>query len=78
MWSIENRPNLLQGMCDQGLIELIDDTYKIKQTEERELVEETLTELTSQCPPFSETETQISPELLSLRKSLSTLELPSP
>ena len=31
VWSIENLPNLLQDMCDKGLIELIDDSYKIKQ-----------------------------------------------
>ena len=29
VWSTENLPNLLQGMCDKGLIELVDDTYKI-------------------------------------------------
>ena len=46
-------------MCNKGLIELIDDSYKIKQTKERELVEETLTELMNQCPPFSESETSV-------------------
>ena len=30
VWSIENLPNVLQDMCDKGLIELLDDTYKIK------------------------------------------------
>ena len=55
----------------------------IKQTKVHKLVEETLAELTSQCPPFSESETlvfpetQKSPESLFLRKSLSTPELPS-
>ena len=82
MWSIETLLNLLQDMCDKGLIELIDDSYKMKQTKERKLVEKTLTKLTSQCSPFSESETlvfletQKSPESLSLRKSLSTPELP--
>ena len=38
--------------CDKGLIELVDDSYKIKQTKEREFVEDTLAELTNQCTPF--------------------------
>ena len=59
MWSIENLPNLLQNMCDNGLIELTDDSYKIKQIKEHKLVEETLAELTSQCPSFSESETLV-------------------
>ena len=62
MWSMEHLPNLLEDMCDKGLIKLIDDSYKIKQTKERKLVEETLTELTSQSPPFSESETLVFPE----------------
>ena len=83
VWSIENLPNLLQDMCDKGLIELIGDSYKIKKTKERKLVEETLTEVTSQCPHFSESETLVSPETqkspesLFLQKRLSTPELPS-
>ena len=36
--SIENLSNLLQVMCDKGLIELVDDSYKVKQTKERELI----------------------------------------
>ena len=32
VWLMENLPNLLQGLCDKGLIELVDDAYKIKQT----------------------------------------------
>ena len=69
--------------CDKGLIELVDDSYKIKQTKEREFVEETLAELTNQCPPFSESETLVfpgtpkSPDSLFLRKTLSTPEIPS-
>ena len=59
MWSIENLPNLLQDMCNNGLIELTDDSYKIKQIKEHKLVEETLAELTSQCPSFSESETLV-------------------
>ena len=35
MWSIENLPNLLQDMCDKGFIEMVDHSYKIKQTKER-------------------------------------------
>ena len=62
MWPMEHLPNLLEDMCDKGLIKLIDDSYKIKQTKERKLVEETLTELTSQSPPFSESETLVFPE----------------
>ena len=54
VWSIENLPNLLQDMCNKGLIELVDDSYKIKQTRERKLVEENLAELTSHCFLFSE------------------------
>ena len=38
--------------CDEGLMELVDDSYKIKQTKEREFVEDTLAELTNQCTPF--------------------------
>ena len=70
-------------MCNKGLIELVDDSYKIKQTKEREFVEETLAELTNQCPPFSESETLVfpgtpkSPDSLFLRKTLSTPEIPS-
>ena len=70
-------------MCNKGLIEMVDDSYKIKQTRERKLAEETRAELTSQCAPLSESETLVfpefpkSPELLFLRKSLSTPELPS-
>ena len=80
VWSIENLPNLLQDMCDKGLIELVDDSYKIKQTKERKLVEETLAKLKSPCAPFSESETlvfpetQKSPESWFLRKNLSTPE----
>ena len=59
MWSIENLPNLLKNMCDNGLIELTDDSYKIKQIKEHKLVEETLAELASQCPSFSESETLV-------------------
>ena len=75
MWSIENLPNLLQDMCNKGLIELVDDSCKIKQTKKPKLVEETLVELTSQYTPFSESETlvfsgsQKSPEPLFLRKT---------
>ena len=32
VWSIENLPNLLQDMCNKGIIEPVDDSYKIKQT----------------------------------------------
>ena len=70
-------------MCGKGLIELIGDSYKIKKTKELKLVEETLTKVTSQCPPFSESETLVSPETpkspesLFLQKGLSTPELPS-
>ena len=49
VWSIENLPTLLHDICNKGLIELVDDSYKMKQTKERKLVEETLAELTSQC-----------------------------
>ena len=75
MWTIENLPNLLQDMCNKGLIELVDDSCKIKQTKKPKLVEETLVELTSQYTPFSESETlvfpgsQKSPEPLFLRKT---------
>ena len=62
MWSIENQPNVLQDMCNKGLIELVDDSYKIKQTNERKLVEETLAQLTSQYVPFSESENLVFPE----------------
>ena len=65
VWSIENLPDLLQNMCEKGLTELIDDSYKIKQTKERKLVEETLAKLTSQCFPFSESETSVFPETIS-------------
>ena len=82
MWSIENLPNLWRDMWDKGLIELGDKYYKIKQTIERECVEETLAKLTNQCPPFSESESLVFPEAqkspeLFLRKSLSTSEIPS-
>ena len=59
VWSIENLQNLLQDMCGKGLIELIYDFYKMKQTKELKLVEETLAELTIQCPSFSESETLV-------------------
>ena len=83
MWSIENLPNLSQDMCDKGLIKLVNDCYKIKQTKERKLVEKTLTEFTSQCPSFFESETLVFPETqkstksLFLRKSLIIPEPPS-
>ena len=51
-------------MCHKGLIELVDDAYKIKQIQERKLVKETLVELTSQCVPFSESEILVIPENL--------------
>ena len=76
--SIENLPSLLQDMCDKGLIELIDDSYKIKQTKKRKLAEKNLAEPTSQCPLFFESETLAFPETpkplesLFWRKSLST------
>ena len=62
MWSIKNLPHLLKDMCHKGLIELVDDAYKIKQIQERKLVKETLVELTSQCVPFSESEILVIPE----------------
>ena len=83
VWSMENLPNLLQDMSNKGLTELVDDSYKIKQTRERKLVEEALAGLTSHCAPFSESETLVFPESqkssesLFLRKSLSTPGLPS-
>ena len=70
-------------MCNKALIEPFDDSYKIKQTKERNLVEETLAKLTSQCSSFSGSETLAfletpkSQDSLFLRKSLSTLVLPS-
>ena len=45
--SIENLSYILQDMCDKDLIELVDDSYRINQTKERELVEETLAKLTN-------------------------------
>ena len=57
---IENLSNLLQKICGKGLIELVRDTYKIKQTEENKLVEETLAKLTSQCALFSVSVTLVS------------------
>ena len=62
MWATENLPDLLQNMCEKGLTQLIDDSYKIKQTKERKLVKETLAELSSQCPPFPESDTLVFPE----------------
>ena len=70
-------------MCDKGLIELVDDSYKTKQKKEPKFVEDILAELTNQCPHFSESEalvfpeTENSPESLFLRKRLSTPETPS-
>ena len=58
----KNLPHLLKDMCHKGLIELVDDAYKIKQIQERKLVKETLVELTSQCVPFSESEILVIPE----------------
>ena len=81
MWSIENLLNLLQDISSKGLIELVYDSYKIKQARKPNLLEETLAEITSQCAPFSESEilvfpeSQKSSESLFLRKSLSTPEL---
>ena len=49
-------------MCEKGLIEPVDDSCKIKQTKERELVEHTLSELTNLCPSFSESEILVFPE----------------
>ena len=60
----KNLPHLLKDMCHKGLIELVDDAYKIKQIQERKLVKETLVELTSQCVPFSESEILVIPENL--------------
>ena len=83
VYSIEHLPNLLQDMWDKGLVELVDDSYKSKQTKKRELVVETLAELTNQCPPFSESENSVFPETqnflesLFLRKSLSIPEIPA-
>ena len=54
-------------------MELIDNAYKFKQTKERELVEETLVEITSQYALFSESETCF----VFFPKSLSPTELPS-
>ena len=71
----------MKDMRDKGLIEPVDDSYKIKQTKERNLVEETLAKLMRQCAPFSESEALVFPETLKfleslfLRKSLSTPEL---
>ena len=39
--SIKNLENLLQDMYEKGIIELVDDDYKIKQTRDCKLVEET-------------------------------------
>ena len=57
-------------MCSKGLIELVDDSYKIKQTRERKLVEETLTKLTSQYTPFPGSETLVFPESPKFPESL--------
>ena len=57
-------------MCNKGLIELVDDSYKIKQTRERKLVEETLTKLTSQYTSFSGSETLVFPESPKFPESL--------
>ena len=54
---MKDLPNLLQDVCNKDLRELVDDSYKIKQTKECKLVEETLAKLTSQCAPISESKT---------------------
>ena len=82
MWSMEHLPNLLEDMCDKGLIKLIDDSYKIKQTKERKLVEETNRTHKSISPffwvrDFSFSRNPKIPQSLFLQKSLSTPELPS-
>ena len=61
-------------MCDKGFKELVDDSYTLKQTKERKLVEETLFEFTSQCAPFSESETLAFPETEKSLKSLFLLK----
>ena len=73
----------MKDMCNKALIEPFDNSYKIKQTKERNLVEDAPAKLTRQCALFSESEALVFPEtpksleLLFLRKSLSTPELAS-
>ena len=52
VWPIENLPNLLRKIYDKGPIELARDTYKIKQTQEHKLVEETLANSRINVPFF--------------------------
>ena len=70
VWSIENVLNLLHDMCFKGFTELVNNTYKIKQTQEGTLVEETLAELTSQYATFSESKTLVTPETQKSSESL--------
>ena len=70
-------------MCGKGLIELVDDAYKIIEIKYCKLAEENLVKLTSQCAHFFESETLVIPETqkslesIFLQKSLCTPELPS-
>ena len=73
-------------MCHKKIIELVDDACKLKQRQDRKLVEKTQSEITIQCSRFSQSETLIIPETqkfpecatwLFLRENLNTLELPS-
>ena len=54
--STENQDNLSQDMCDKYIIELADGTYKIKQTQDRKLVEETQSKITCQGALIPETQ----------------------
>ena len=70
-------------MCDKGLIELVDDSYKVKQTKERELIKRPQPNSRINIHRFLNQRLQFfqkpknSAESLFLRKSLSTKEIPS-
>ena len=73
--SIENLESMLSHLIDQNIIELIGDTYKIKQTQENTLTDNTQVESITMMVPetqdnthltfFTIPETQKSPEFTS-------------
>ena len=68
VWLIENQPNILLDMCDKSWLIIL---TKSKKTLERKLAEETLAELTSQCTPFSESYSLVTPEPKNIRNHCS-------
>ena len=72
-WSIEKLESMLSDLIDQNIIELIGDTYKIKQTPEHTLTDNTQVQSITMMVPETQNNTQITSFTISETQKLPEL-----